>query len=294
MKLRKFEFLAFFDVFRRFQFFLLKKSNFFPNSNVFFRSRYPCITAVPPPNIIQHQPPPMQPQQQNIIFQTTSNSTGPIPLQQLQFHPPPNMIETQSNLLPPNGHDIENHAHDKDDKSSPEPNDMIKTEDKSDSDNHDTGDPNAQPNGHNISMQVPPPLRYASASLMAMPPPISCVQHIVGNTLITSSQPAGTQTHQIYNPVSLQQIQTAPPTQQHQIHVSSSGQHFLVNTQYQQQLPIQQVPQNVQSFQLTQPRYVNSCAWSGGFFAVLRNANWNSLKFVHFALQIGSKWNRHG
>ena len=99
-------------------------------------------------------------------------------------------------------------------------------------------------------MQMPPPLRFTSAPIMAVPPPISCVQHIVGNTIITSTQPAATQTHQIYNPVSLQQIQTAPPGQQHQIHVSSSGQHFLVNTQYPQQT-FQQVPQNVQSFQLT-------------------------------------------
>lgn len=192
---------------------------------------------------------PVQAQQQNIIFQTT-NPAGSIPLQQLQFHPPPNLVETQNSMMLSNGNDLDHN--DKDDKSSPEPHDIVKSEDKQDSDNHDTIEQNLQPNGlNNISMQVPPPLRFTSAPIMAVPPPISCVQHIVGNTLITSSQPAGTQTHQIYNPVSLQQIQTAPPTQQHQIHVSSSGQHFLVNTQYQQQVPIQQVQSNVQSFQLT-------------------------------------------
>lgn len=168
---------------------------------------------------------------------------------QLQFHPPPNIVEAQTNLMPPNGNDIENHTNIKDEKSSPEPNEINKSEDKQDSDNHDTLESNIQPN---ISMHVPPPIRFTSAPMMAVPPPITCVQHIVGNTIITSSQPTVTQTHQIYNPVSLQQIQTAPPTQQHhQIHVSSSGQHFLVNTQYQQQVPIQQVSQNVQSFQLT-------------------------------------------
>lgn len=193
----------------------------------------------------------MQPiqQQQNVIFQTTTNPATSIPLQQLQFHPPPNIIEAQSNAISSNGNEVENHAHVKDDKSTPDQNDLGKTEDKQESDNHEVVE-NLQPNGANMSMQVPPPLRFTSASLMAVPPPISCVQHIVGNTYITSSQPAGTQTHQIYNPVSIQQIQTAQPAQQQQIHVSSSGQHFLVNTQYPQQT-FQQVPQNVQSFQLT-------------------------------------------
>lgn len=216
-----------------------------------FYFRYPCITAVPPPNIIQHQPPPLQSiqQQQNVIFQTTTNSAAQIPLQQLQFHPPPNIVETHSNQISSNGNETENHGNIKDEKSSPVPNDASKSDEKSDPDNHETVE-NLQPNGTNISMQVPPPIRFTSGSIMAVPPPISCVQHIVGNTYITSSQPAGTQTHQIYNPVSIQQIQTAQPAQQQQIHVSSSGQHFLVNTQYPHQT-FQQVPQNVQSFQLT-------------------------------------------
>lgn len=189
------------------------------------------------------QPVQVQAQQQNIIFQTTTNPAGQIPLQQLQFHPPPNAI-------PANENEADNNANVKDEKSSPEPNDIHKSEDKTDPENHDAIE-NVQTNGPNISMQMPPPIRFTSTPIMAVPPPISCVQHIInGNTLITSTQPAGTQTHQIYNPVSLQQIQTAPPGQQHQIHVSSSGQHFLVNTQYPQQT-FQQVPQNVQSFQLT-------------------------------------------
>lgn len=191
---------------------------------------------------------PVQTQQQNIIFQTTTNPSAQIPLQQIQFHPPPNLIEQQpnqmpSNPIPSNGNDTETTV--KDEKSTPEPNDAVKPEDKPDSENNETVEA-IQSNGTNISMQMPPPLRF-SAPIMAVPPPMSCVQHIVGNTIITSSQPA-TQT-QIYNPVSLQPIQAPPPGQQ-QIHVSSSGQHFLVNAQYPQQT-FQQVPQNVQSFQLT-------------------------------------------
>lgn len=198
---------------------------------------------------------PVQAQQQNIIFQTTTNQSGAIPLQQIQFHPPPNMVEQQANplqpnVVPSNGNDPE--ANVKEEKSTPEPNEAIKSEDKPESENNESIE-TIQSNGPNMSMQVPPPLRF-SAPIMAVPPPISCVQHIVGNTIITTSQP-GTHT-QIYNPVSLQQIQAPPPGQQ-QIHVSSSGQHFLVNTQYPQQT-FQQVPQNVQSFQLTaapQTRY---------------------------------------
>ncbi|XP_031636752.1 protein RIK-like isoform X2 [Contarinia nasturtii] len=210
---------------------------------------YPCITAVPPPNIIQHQPPPMQPvqaQQQNIIFQTA----GQIPLQQLQFHPPPNIVEAQTNPITSNDNDADNIVGVKDEKSSPEPNDITRPEEKADPENHEE---NVQANGPNISMQMPPPIRFTSTPIMTVPPPISCVQHIVGNTLITSTQPTGTQTHQIYNPVSLQQIQAAAPPGQQQIHVSSPGQHFLVNAQYPQQTfqQVQQVPQNVQSFQLT-------------------------------------------
>lgn len=190
--------------------------------------------------MIQHQPPPIQSvqtQQQNIIFQTSSNSAGQIPLQQLHFHPPPNIVEAQT-LSTEN--DVENDVHIKDDKSRPEPNEII-CEEKADSENHENM------NGGNISMQMPPPFRFSP--IMAMPPPISCVQHIVGNTLITSTQPSGGQTHQIYNPV----IHGAPPPSQQQIHVSSSGQHFLVNTQYPHQTfqQVQQVPQSIQSFQLT-------------------------------------------
>lgn len=164
------------------------------------------------------------------------------------------MIESQSNAMPSNGNDPETTV--KDEKSSPEPNDTHKSDDKTDLETNETIE-TLQTNAPNMSMQMPPPLRFASAPIMAVPPPMSCVQHIVGNTIITSSQPAGTQTHQIYqHPISLQQIQAPPPGQQ-QIHVSSSGQHFLVNTQYPQQT-FQQVPQNVQSFQLTaapQTRY---------------------------------------
>lgn len=193
----------------------------------------------------------VQAQQQNIIFQ--SATSGSIPMQQIQFHPPPNMVEPQSNTITSNENDAENNNNTsvKDEKSSPEPSEMIRSEEKADTENHD-GVENVQSNGSNISMQIPPPIRYASGQIMAVPPPMSCVQHIVGNTLITSTQPAGTQTHQIYNQVSLHPIQAAPHGQQ-QIHVSSPGQHFFVNAQYPQQTfhPIQQIPQNVQSFQLT-------------------------------------------
>lgn len=197
--------------------------------------------------------------QQPIIFQTTTNPPASIPLQQLQFHPPPNLVETQSNgmqpppQMPSNGNDANTELNAnpvKDEKSSPEPNESAsKNDEHGDAEQAIEQIENMPSNGPNISMQVPPPIRFASAPIMAVPPPMSCVQHIVGNTIITSTQPTAPQTHQIYNPVSLQQIQAPPPGQQ-QIHVSSSGQHFLVNTQYPQQT-FQQVPQNVQSFQLT-------------------------------------------
>lgn len=178
-------------------------------------------------------------------------------MQQLQFHPPPNIVETQANIISSNGNEVESNSNVKDEKASPEPNEMTKSEEKTELENHESTESNIPSNGANISvsMQMPPPIRYASAPIMAVPPPISqqYTQHIVGNTIITSSPATGTQTHQIYNPVSIQSIQAAPPGQQQQIHVSSSGQHFLVNTQYPQQT-FQQVPQNmqnIQSFQLT-------------------------------------------
>lgn len=76
---------------------------------------------------------------------------------------------------------------------------------------------------------------------------MTCVQHIVGNTLITTSQPTQPQTHQILNPVSIHQIQ---PTS------AQNGQHFLVNAQ-QWQPQTQQFQQlssqngGMQSFHLT-------------------------------------------
>lgn len=202
---------------------------------------------MPPPNIIQQQPPP----QQNIIFQTNANPSNQIPLQQLQLHAPPQIVESTIQ----NGNELENGATIKDEKSTPEPNGGSpgKPDDKSDIDNHENHENNQQLNQPvmqpQIPMNVPPPIQFAQAPIMAVPPPITCVQHIVGNTLITSSQPSGTQTHQIYNqiPVSIQQIQQ--PTQQ--IHVSS-GQHILLNAQpYQTQQTFQQMPPNVQSFHIT-------------------------------------------
>lgn len=173
-------------------------------------------------------------------------------------------------------------------KSTPEPNDgQIKQEEQTDGLTEQlqlVENPNEnchQLNGPNISMQLPPPgqqqqqqqihqlqQRFTSApqTMMAVPPPVVSqygLQHIVGNTggpavYSISSQPANTQTH--YTSVSLQALQ--PPPGQQQIHVSSTGQHFLVNTQFPQQTfqqvqqvqqvqQMQQVPQNVQSFQLT-------------------------------------------
>lgn len=88
----------------------------------------------------------------------------------------------------------------------------------------------------------------AITQLMSIPPPITCVQHIVGNTLITTAQPANQEPQKIYSqiPVSIQQ---AP---QQQIHVSTqNGQHFFVHAQQwaQQSAPIQHVPQG--GFHLT-------------------------------------------
>lgn len=238
------------------------------NCNLFVLFSYPCITAVPPPNIIQQQhPPPQSTTQQNIIFQTTQNTPNSMPLQQLQLHaPPPQMVENQSSHT--NGTEHENGTAIKDEKSTPEPNNenIVKTDDKSDVDNHENLENNPQINQTviqsqsqpQISMNVPPPIQFTPAPIMAVPPPMTCVQHIMGNTLITSSQPAGTQTHQIYNqiPVSLQQIQTtAPPGQPHQIHVTS-GQHILVNAQqYQTQPTFQQMPHSFQITTAPQPRY---------------------------------------
>lgn len=225
---------------------------------------YPCI--IPPPNIIQQQPPPVQqiPGQQNIIFQTTANSSHQMPLQQLQLQAPPQIVDNNPTTHM-NGNDPENGSPINEDKLNLDPNrSPIKMEIKSDPDNHENhenGEPLNQSimQTHPINVNVPPPIQLTQTQIMATPPH-STVQHIVGNTLITSSQPAGTQTHQIYNqiPVPLQQIQATSSQAAHhqQIHVSS-GQHILLNApQYQTQTSFQPMTHNVQSFQITtQPRY---------------------------------------
>lgn len=217
---------------------------------------------VPPPNIIQHQPPPVaqaQAPQQNIIFQTAPPQPGQL-LQQIQFQPPPNIVDTTT---------AANDDAIKDEKLPPSDlsEGAIKTEDGGGG-----ADGNASPNSQQLSqqMQQPPPtvslrdpqrdrtFRYEPPTISTVtqvPPPIMAVPPppppmiIVGNTLIATSQAAG-QTQQIqYNqPLSIQQIQ-APPQQ---IHVSTqNGQHFLVN---QQQWPPQQHQFQQHQFQLTTPQ----------------------------------------
>lgn len=224
---------------------------------------YPCI--IPPPNIIQQQPPPVQPipGQQNIIFQTTANPSNQMPLQQLQLQAPSQLVDNNLSTHI-NGNDPENGLINEE-KPNLDPNrSPIKTEIKSEPDNHENHENGEQLNQQimqthiPINVNVPPPIQLAQTQIMATPPN-STVQHIVGNTLITSSQPQATQTHQIYNqiPVPLQQIQATSSQAAHhqQIHVSS-GQHILVNApQYQTQTTFQPMTHNVQSFQITtQPR----------------------------------------
>lgn len=148
----------------------------------------------------------------------------------------------------------------KEEKSTPEPSESpAKQEEKSEAENHEA---NPQPHEQQLpvqSMQVPPPMQFTTSAINAIthcpppnvPPPS---MHIVSNALITSTaQPTATQTHQIYSqlPVSLQQLPQIPPPQSQQIHVSTSGQHFLVNTQQwaPQQQQFQQVTQNMQNVQ---------------------------------------------
>lgn len=226
---------------------------------------YPCI--IPPPNIIQQQPPPVQqlPAQQNIIFQTTANPSNQMQLQQLQLQAPPHIVDNNPTTHM-NGNEPDNGLPVNDEKPNLDPNrSPIKTDIKSEPDNHENHE-NGEPLNQSImqtqcpiNVNVPPPIQLAQTQLMATPPN-STVQHIVGNTFITSSQPQGTQTHQIYNqiPVPLQQIQANSSQTAHhqQIHVSS-GQHILVNApQYQTQATFAPMTHNVQSFQITtQPRY---------------------------------------
>lgn len=227
---------------------------------------------VPPPNIIQHQPPPMaqsQAQQSNIIFQTAPPQPGQL-LQQIQLQPPPNIVDSTINQTI-------NEDSVKEEKLTPDLTDSpIKLEDRAggDADDNDIGSPNSQQLSqqmqqpppsmtmslHSQHMQVRPPQFSSSPTISTVtqvPPPIMAVpppMTIVGNTLIATSQ--APQTQQIYNqPVSIQQIQ-AP---QQQIHVSTpNGQHFLVNAQQwqPQQHQFQQISQNgnIQGFQLTTPQ----------------------------------------
>lgn len=240
---------------------------------------------VPPPNMmIQHQQPPGQ---QNIIFQTANTQpTSQMQLQQVQIS---QAAGEQSGLCTPSVNTTASSSDTtKEEKSGSDCNESPVKEEKSENDNDNSGStdpsphpPLPQPPQLQIGqlppqLQQPPPLpqhqppslqirasQFPPTStintvtqmppLMAVPPPMTCVQHIVGNTLITTSTPTQPQTHQIYNqiPVSIQQIQ-AP---QQQIHVSTqNGQHFLVNAQqWQPQQQFQQVSQNgnIQSFQLT-------------------------------------------
>lgn len=211
---------------------------------------------------MQFHPPPPPPNLMNQINEanqvSTNNSTTGISSAQLNIDDNIATVKDEKSTPEPNDDDGASKHDDSNRDDGPSDGQLQATEHHGmnhgmHADNMNEGCSNGPPN---VSMQVPPPVqqqqsqihqlhlqqqppRFASAPIMAVPPPMtSCVQissqqqqhiqpSIVGipssNTIIT--QPAGTQTQQIYNlPVSLQ----PPPQQQiHQSIVSSSGQHFL-------------------------------------------------------------------
>ncbi|XP_037915682.1 MAGE-like protein 2 isoform X1 [Hermetia illucens] len=230
------------------------------------------------PNIIFQPPPQLQQVQmqvtpgfsvQNMPPALTSNTTT---------------VATQDNSSQSNNSEESNNNNKEETKSegdqteSPQKSPKIKTEGDShsnDSDNESGNQNQTVSTAANVTLSVPPPqpqtiaikhpppsvatsitlpVTQMAPPIMAVPPPMSCVQHFVGNTLITTQPTAQTHTHQIYSqvPVSIQQITQAGQP----IHVSApNGQHFLVNatpqwqappptTTLTQQSPIQHISQN--------------------------------------------------
>lgn len=177
--------------------------------------------VVPPPNIMQ----------------TTQSADGkecPTPQQSIIFHtqPPPNLMQ-----LPPI-HFVESHQTPIDhetkgtvDESIPRPK-SPKQQEASSLDDTKQGVLKLEPD----SVESPiVPHSDIVTQLMSVPPPITCVQHIVGNTLITTTQPPNQSDQQnVYSqiPVSIQQ------SPQQQIHLSTqNGQHFFVHAQQWAQQP---------------------------------------------------------
>lgn len=112
------------------------------------------------------QPPPAHPpHQQNIIFQTAPpQPPGQISLQQLQLHPPPNLVESALNINSEN-----NGISTKEEKGTPEPNESpIKNEDKSDTENHEITSQNEPPN-HLPATHSHPQQLTASFSVASAP-----------------------------------------------------------------------------------------------------------------------------
>ncbi|XP_055537539.1 protein transport protein SEC31-like isoform X1 [Wyeomyia smithii] len=179
---------------------------------------------VPPPNIVHQTMAPQPPNQ--IIVQS----------QPMITHPPPNSMHQeliQSGMQPPMGPppmaQVPMVVNGTDDKKPGEMHlkpDQIKLEE---------GPPPGTIIQQITKQSVIPVSSMQSISLSQPPPPIMSVppptvQHIVGNTIITS-QPNHSISHaipqQIYNqiPVSIQSFQSPPQ----QIHVNG-GTHFVVNT----------------------------------------------------------------
>lgn len=80
-------------------------------------------------------------------------------LQQIQLHPPPNLVDGSVTSM---GND-ENNGCIKDEKRTPEPNESpIKSEDKSDTENHEASSPNSQALSQQL-LRPPPQLSSASA-----------------------------------------------------------------------------------------------------------------------------------
>lgn len=189
--------------------------------------------VVPPPNNIQSDGKECPPQQQSIIFHT---------------HPPPNIMQ-----LPPihsveshNQPSIETETKSTNDESTAQP--KSPKQDSTSSDDFKQGLVKFEPEHIIDTPAIVPPSDVTTTQLMSVPPPITCVQHIVGNTLITTTQPPNqSDPSNIYSQIPAVSIQQAP--QQQQIHLSTqNGQHFFVHAQ---QWAHHQQPTQTTGFHLT-------------------------------------------
>lgn len=191
---------------------------------------------VPPPNILQ-------PPQQSFIFQTQP------PPNHIQMQPIQSMLQPQSNPTVVES-DSNTTNDDVKEESSDSPEHRSSPNDQTD-DSKKAGEEEIPKNVESDESSVVQQQIEATAQLMNVPPPMTCVQHIVGNTLITTTQPGQLDSQKIYSQIPMS-IQQAP---QQQIHVSTpNGQHFLVHAQQwaQQSTQFQQVSQA--GFHLSAPQ----------------------------------------